>query len=107
MRNRLISVLFVVFAASQVTACSGRATLLGNGPDFEMTGNVQGIRAFYDGNVGQLKTSKEAGDAVNQHMQFRAEQEREVTKRETAPGFLSNLFGQGAPKGMPSVQSGS
>lgn len=63
------------------------------GPDIQISMTAEGARAWGDYQNGMIKTGKEASDSPNQHLAFRAKQEAEHTKRETAPGFLQDLFG--------------
>ena len=81
----------VIILVSQ-TGCTSRAHIFGSGPDFEMSGTAEGLQAFYDGNVGQIKTGKESPDAHSEHFAFRGAQEKEKTKRENNPGWLGKLF---------------
>jgi len=61
-------------------------------PDLELTANKEGIDAFLVGIAGISKTAKEDPNAPNQYFSFRAKEEIEQTKRDTAPSFLQQLF---------------
>lgn len=62
------------------------------GDHFQLSGTPDGIRAFGDTLNGAMKTAKEGHDSENQFLGYRAAQEREITKRKTAPGFIEKLF---------------
>lgn len=106
MRSRIVGYAIaasaVIILVSQ-TGCTNRAHIFGSGPDFEMSGTAEGLQAFYDGNVGQIKTGKESPDAHSEHFAFRGAQEKEKTKRETKPDFLSKLFAPSTSGGAEST----
>lgn len=84
-----IDVVFVV----AIVALSGCAGLTAHsGEHFEMAGTPDGIRAFGDTLVGAMKTAKEKDSARNQYFAARESYEREVTTRDSTPGFFQKLF---------------
>ena len=96
-------ILAAVIAAA--TGCAGSA--FQSAPEFEMRGNAEGIRAYHDGVVGSLKTAKESADTQNQHMAYRGEQEKEITRRALKPNFLDTLFGEPTKAGNSTAEQGS
>lgn len=86
-------VLVTLAIASTFTGCGviNKATL--SSQDFTMTGSAEGIRAYNDGVIGMARTAKESPDKASEYMAARGFQEKEITKRETSPGFLGQLFG--------------
>ena len=97
----------VILAAVIVAATGCAGSAFQSAPEFEMRGNAEGIRAYHDGVVGSLKTAKESADTSNQHMAYRGEQEKEITKRVTKPNFLDTLFGVPGTPTVTSVERGS
>lgn len=93
MKNAIL----VTLAASGLlvlSGCSGMSTV---NQDFVMAGNAEGLRAWSDGLVGALKTSKESPDSENQYLTTRRHNERERTLRDVPPSFLQKLLSSDAP----------
>ena len=88
--------LILVPAIGLLTGCAGIASM---NHDFVMGGSEAGIRAYNDGVIGNARTAKEAFDKENEYLQYRKNQEIEVTIRDTKPGFFSGLFSQPKTKG--------
>lgn len=74
-----------------ITGCASTSHV---GEHFTMSGTPEGIRAFNDGLIGALKTSKEEPRAKNQYMAMRRDYEQNVTARELhrPKGFIQKLF---------------
>jgi hypothetical protein len=78
----------IIILVSQ-TGCSG---ITATNHDITLTGSAEGLRAFADYQNGLIRTGKEDATKPSEFLAFRNSQEREVTKRATAPGFLGKLF---------------
>lgn len=85
------------------TGCTGMATA---NQDFVLAGNAAGIHAFADTLNGVIRTGKETNTDESRYFNTREVQEKEVTKREVAPGFLGKLFAQPTSGGQESIQQG-
>ena len=83
---------FTTLAIVSVVSCTGcfRASL--SSQDFNLSGSAEGIRAYNDGVIGMARTAKESPERPSEYMAARGTQEKEITKRETSPSFLSQLF---------------
>ena len=97
--NRLNLVVLAMVALG-CTACSGKARVTAPGDDsgyVAFEGDAKGVNAFLDGMNGMITNGKASPDKNTAHWITRTRIEREETKRRTAPSFLDNLFGNGAP----------
>jgi hypothetical protein len=56
-------------------------------------GSPEAIRAWNDGQTGLVTTGKASPDKLTDYNAIRKMEEAERTQRETAPGFMSQLFG--------------
>lgn len=56
-------------------------------------GSPEAIRAWNDGQTGLVTTGKASPDKLTDYHATRVAEEQEFTRRETAPGFLSQIFG--------------
>lgn len=61
-----------------------------------LAADERGMRAFGDMMVGVANEARTPTGMKSSHYQLREGQEVEKTKRDTAPGWLSKLFGGGA-----------
>ena len=62
----------------------------------EFSGDAQGVHALMDGFNGLITNGKASADTKDTpYYEQRRKQESEYTLRETSPGFLGKLFGQG------------
>ena len=59
-------------------------------------GTPEAIRAYNDGQSALITNGKASADIKSAAWQYREAQEKEITQRETAPDFMTNLFGGGA-----------
>jgi L-asparagine transporter-like permease len=92
-RKRIVPYAVVASAIIVVvtqTGCAGMATA---NQDFVLAGNAAGIHAFADTLNGVIRTGKETNTDASRYFNSREVLEKEKTKREVAPGFLSKLFG--------------
>jgi hypothetical protein len=56
-------------------------------------GSPEAIRAWNDGQTGLVSTGKASPDKLTDYHATRVAEEQEYTRRATAPGFMSQLFG--------------
>jgi hypothetical protein len=56
--NKTVIASALVVACCSVSACTGTASMFGNGPDFELRGNAEGIDAFYQGVIAEIESAK-------------------------------------------------
>lgn len=89
MRNVAIGSTLVILL-SQIGCTANKV----GGPDVQISMTAEGARAWGDYQNGLVKTGKEAPDSPNQHLAFRAREEKEITHRENSPGFLAELFAE-------------
>lgn len=53
-----------LIATTSACSTAGTSSLLGNGPDFQLSGTSKGLDAFYQGHMGVIEGAKsEAGEA--------------------------------------------
>lgn len=78
-------------AVAVIVAVSG-CGMATSSHDFVMAGNAEGIHAFADTLNGVIRTGKESSTEDSRFFNSREVQEKEKTKRATAPGFLQSLF---------------
>lgn len=79
-----------IAALFTMSAC-GFASAPHNG--LVIMGSPDAIRAWNDGQSALVTNGKASPDIKSAAWQHREAQEKEITQRETAPGFMSNLFG--------------
>lgn len=97
MKSKIVTIVSIIVLC---TGCSNRSNIFAPEPDIEIRGNAEGMRAFADMQTGILRVGREDPMTASDHIAFRVKQEKEVTKRETAPSFLSQLF---KPSTAPTV----
>lgn len=64
-----------------------------------LIGDAKGVRAMFDGMNGLVTNGKASADQDTAFWIHRKAEEREITTRKTAPGFLSGLFARPANQG--------
>lgn len=62
---------------------------------FEMSGDARGVRAAMDGMSALVTNGKASPDIKSAAWQHREAEDKEITTRDTAPGFMGKLFGGG------------
>lgn len=86
--NKVIVITVVALIAT--TGCGGALHVANDGAT--LTGSPEGIRAMMDGFGGLITDGKASPDQDTAHWIARKDQEKEITKRSLAPGFLAGLF---------------
>lgn len=89
-----VAALFGVLALS---ACAQSSRVRVGGEDyFAMEGTPKGIAAAMDGMNGMITNGKASPDKDTAHWIARKAEEKEITARETAPSWMSDILGGGA-----------
>lgn len=83
----------IVGSVVVLSGCAGNLSVAGD--QATLSGSPEGLRAMFDGFGGLISDGKASPDQDTAHWIARKEQEKEITKRSTAPGFLSGLFRRG------------
>lgn len=99
MRNTLIAIGLVA-----LTGCAGNMSVAGE--QASLSGSPEGLRAMFDGMSGLVTNGKASPDKNTAHWQMRSKQEKEKTKREMAPSFLSNLLARNSASNVTNVEAG-
>ena len=95
-----------VIATLTILALTGCASNMTVGKDYAtLSGSPEGLRSMFDGMNGMIVNAKASPDKKTAHTIMRAEQEREITKREMTPSFLSNLFSRNSASNVTNVDA--
>lgn len=95
--------MIVVAGLVALTGCAGNLSVAGE--QATLSGSPEGLRAMFDGMNGMISNGKASPDKNTAHWQMRNKQEKERTKREMAPSFLSSIFARNGASNVTNVDT--
>lgn len=95
--------MIVVAGLVALTGCAGNLSVAGE--QATLSGSPEGLRAMFDGMNGIITNGKASPDKNTAHWQMRSKQEKERTKREMAPSFLSSIFARNGASNVTNVDT--